>query len=394
MPETHAPGAPRAGLARQTGADAPWLLASLAGRPRDPRHPMSGLARGPGGTLYASSSRGGIHDLGVIFGIDRQRRLRVLHMFGERFGADGAHPMSPPLRMPDGTLYGVTLLGGAFDRGVVYALSPTGAYRVLHSFHGGAGDGAHPSGALSLGPGARLYGLTQGGGPDDAGVLYSIAADGRVRMLHAFGAAGDLARPAGRLLLGRDGSLYGTALSGGTHRAGGVFRFTASGHEQVLVSLGRFPGDARNPSYGVVSGPDGALYTATPGGGSLGRGALIRLSDDGGCRVLHSFGSAGDGSLPSGRLVLGADAALYGLTTLGGRCQRGTAYRVTPQGRERPTHSFCGDRHGAVHPRGALLAQACGTAAGLPPMVPGRLRWLGLSSGGGEHGGGALFGLS
>ena len=67
-----------------------------------------------------------------------------------------------------GNLYGTTAEGGAFDRGVVFALLPrrqgdASTERVIHSFTGGRG-GMAPYGRLTFGQGDALIGTTPTGG--------------------------------------------------------------------------------------------------------------------------------------------------------------------------------------------------------------------------------------
>jgi uncharacterized repeat protein (TIGR03803 family) len=63
-----------------------------------------------------------------------------------------------------GNLYGGTDIGGQFNQGTLYKLTPpTYAITYLYSFAGGS-DGQYPNGPLTLGPGGVLYGTTWYGG--------------------------------------------------------------------------------------------------------------------------------------------------------------------------------------------------------------------------------------
>ena len=371
---------------------------SLGADATQPAHPVAGPTRAPGGAYLGTSAMGGEHQFGSVFRIAGSE-LQVLHSFAGHAAGDGERPLAAPLRAADASLYGVTLLGGTANRGVAYSLSPSGVYRVLHSFSGGPADGSLPSGPLSQGADGQFYGLTQRGGEHDAGVLYRMTADGELHVVHSFGATGDVSTPAGPLLL-EDGVLYGTAAEGGAHRGGGVFRIDAEGGERVLALLGENPQDGRLPTFGVTRGGDAALYLPTPLGGSHASGSVVRVAEDGTHRVVHSFGARGDGSMPSGPLLRGRDGTLRGLTVQGGECNKGTAYRLGGLGGlggsdpARVTHSFCGGEGGATNPQGTLLEldrePLEGTGHG---TRIGAVHWIGLSSTGGAHGAGALFGM-
>ncbi len=62
----------------------------------------------------------------------------------------------------DGTLYGTTVLGGPYEEGAVFSITPTGKETVISGFSGG-GDGANPVAGLVYFEHA-LYGVTRDGG--------------------------------------------------------------------------------------------------------------------------------------------------------------------------------------------------------------------------------------
>jgi uncharacterized repeat protein (TIGR03803 family) len=71
-------------------------------------------------------------------------------------------------------------------------------------------------------------------------------------------------------------------------------------------------------------------------GGAFGRGGILRFDrhPDGTfvATTLHSFNGA-DGAAPEPALVRGSDGSLYGTTNAGGANDRGTFFKITPQGR-------------------------------------------------------------
>jgi uncharacterized repeat protein (TIGR03803 family) len=100
---------------------------------------------------------------------------------------DGANPFGGVILDAAGNLYGTTNEGGgANNRGVVFALSPSGIETVLYSFcsvtdvNGVCLDGAYPEGNLvALSPG-NLYGTTLEGGTTNAGTVYQLTNTGFV----------------------------------------------------------------------------------------------------------------------------------------------------------------------------------------------------------------------
>ena len=206
--------------------------------------PMPGLIADDSGALYGATLRGGSQSVGTVFEVVPARRggsERVLWTFHK---SDGALATGGLVRAANGALYGTTLGGGKYDKGVVFELTPgKGGYRerLLHEFRGSP-DGAYPSAGLTLLHGV-LYGTTQlGGSPDDCdvttfynesarsrgcGTLFSLSTSGRdYAVLHRFNGA-DGADPASSLVASRD-ALYGVTLMVPT-RAGGhrgtIYRF-------------------------------------------------------------------------------------------------------------------------------------------------------------------------
>jgi uncharacterized repeat protein (TIGR03803 family) len=134
--------------------------------------------------------------------------------------------------------------------------------------------------------------------------------------------------PEAGLVLGQDGNFYGTTSWGGPTGAGNhgtVFRVSPAG---LLTTLVAFTGpNGAAPYGGLVLGNDGSFYGTTSGGGSGGNGTVFRMSPDGVLTTLVSF-SGPNGASPHGDLAFGPDGNLYGLTTEGGPGGGGTVFRV------------------------------------------------------------------
>jgi len=137
--------------------------------------------------------------------------------------------------------------------------------------------------------------------------------------------------PAGRLLLGAHGELYGTASGGGTNGAGLVFELDppiVAGNPWTQTILYTFSGglDGSSPGNGVIADKRGRLFGAaadtifmlrppqTPGG------AWKET-------VLHNF-TGPDGFTATTPLTL-SKKTLYGTTAQGGTFGTGTVFEVT-----------------------------------------------------------------
>ena len=106
----------------------------------------------------------------------------------------------------DGNLYGTTATGGTARIGAIFRLTPGGTFSILHSFAGGATDGAAPATLIEATDG-NFYGTTTQGGPANLGVVFKLTPAGVFTLLHAFD--GSEGSPQS-FLQGLDGNFYGT----------------------------------------------------------------------------------------------------------------------------------------------------------------------------------------
>src|SRR5437588_9812890 len=143
--------------------------------------------------------------------------------------ASGANPWYVTLvQGTDGQLYGTTYNGGSAGMGTAFKVTTSGTFTLLHSFAGGASDGANPTGGLTLGSDGNFYGTTQMGGAGSQGVIFKMTTAGAITVLHTFNDSTDGAFPWSAPILGSDGNFYGTA-SGGANGNGLVYKITSAG---------------------------------------------------------------------------------------------------------------------------------------------------------------------
>jgi uncharacterized repeat protein (TIGR03803 family) len=218
-------------------------LDSNTGTNTDGALPEGGLILS-GNTLYGIASDGGSGGAGVIFSINTNGgNFTTLYNFTSldpvlATNIDGAFPSSS-LVLSNGMLYGTTIAGGTYGKGVIFAINTNGlGFTVLHYFSatdpatGTNSDGAVPYAPLALSEG-YLYGTTSAGGTNADGTVFSVSTNGSLfQIIYSFtalnpstGTNGDGAFPvAGVLPLGN--SLYGTTFSGGPGGVGTVFNVT------------------------------------------------------------------------------------------------------------------------------------------------------------------------
>jgi uncharacterized repeat protein (TIGR03803 family) len=117
--------------------------------------------------------------------------------------------------------------------------------------------------------------------------------------------------------------------------------------EKVLHTFGS-AGDGASPMGNLIFDTAGNLYGTTFAGGAYGYGTVFELSPSAhgwSEKILHSFNYFGgpDGSEPCGGLIFDAAGNLYGTTSLGGLTSYGTVFQLSHTGKswtEKILHNF------------------------------------------------------
>ncbi|HEX3651322.1 MAG TPA: choice-of-anchor tandem repeat GloVer-containing protein [Rhizomicrobium sp.] len=182
------------------------------------------------GTIYGSTRRGGAANRGTVFTLKEKRGVwkeDVIYAF--KGGSDGSQPSDLGIDT-DGTIYGITELGGTLKNGTAFQLSQTnGAWHesVIYNFTGGA-DGIRPIGMHLDQDSGVIYGTTEKGGGFNGGTLFSLTKNGSSwteAILHAFGAGIDGKQPGARVTEdNKKGLLFGTTVSGGSFGGGTIYQ--------------------------------------------------------------------------------------------------------------------------------------------------------------------------
>src|SRR5205085_2814735 len=127
---------------------------------------------------------------------------------------DGSHPAAGLIQATDGNFYGTTNLGGTYDYGVVFEITPSGNFKVLHSFS--LSEGATLTSGVVQGADGNFYGAAESGGISGGcvcGTIFKMTPAGQVTVLHVFNYTdGGLPQS---LVQGKDGNFYGTTMEGG-----------------------------------------------------------------------------------------------------------------------------------------------------------------------------------
>ena len=173
-------------------------LYSFGGGSSDGANPHAGLVHGSDGNLYGTTEFGGTYSNGIVFRICPGGSYTNLYSFvGSPY--DGAYP-NGLAQGSDGSFYGTTYEGGTHSHGTVFRISPSGSYTNLYSFLGYPYDGYLPLAEVVQGSDENFYGTTQLGGIYDNGTVFRISPSGTYTTLYSFvGSPTDGYQPAARL---------------------------------------------------------------------------------------------------------------------------------------------------------------------------------------------------
>jgi uncharacterized repeat protein (TIGR03803 family) len=218
--------------------------------------------------------------------------------------------------------------------GSVFKFNPvTSAFTTLHTFQGvESGDGANPSGPLTLGSNGDFYGTTYSGGVNggsSSGTVFRITPKGKVTILYSFntftnGTSGT--GPNAGVTLGADGNFYGATFSGGTAGEGTIFKLTPAGKLTYLHNFNESVDNTGYPVWPLALGSDGNLYGTTQdcNAGGCSNESLFEITTKGVYTDLFDWSYSGcsgytpDGCAPSSPLLQLPSGTFYGVTADGG----------------------------------------------------------------------------
>jgi uncharacterized repeat protein (TIGR03803 family) len=354
-----------AGTTHLANAQTPTLLYQFGSASGDPVNPayLAIITQGRDGNMYSTSPKGGANQNGAAFKFSPNGTESVLHSFLAD-GSEGTDCISGFTLGRDGNLYGACP-SYPTRYGTLYKLTSTGTFSLLHTFVGGSNDGAYPFSPPTQASDGNFYGVTySGGGVPGPGTFYQMTPGGTTKMLYVFSAGGKSQIPYGPLVLGSDGYLYGSNLTGGAHGGGAIIKISTKGKRTDLYAFNS-PNDGNESLGGVIQGSDGNYYGCTYSGGLYSGGTAYKVTPKAAFTVLRQFGATGsaDGVNCQVGLVQATDGSFYGVQPVDLNHKKGTIFKIDKNGTYSIPYYFDGTV-GAT-PTSALFQNTNGLLYGL-----------------------------
>ena len=364
----------------------------------DGTYPQAGLTMDRAGNLYGAAASGGytgspcgLDGCGTIFKLSKRNSGWLFATLYEFHGGDGLQPSGRPALAQDGTLYGVTYLGGPGGCqggcGTVYHLTPAPRppltvlapwdETAIHYFT--IDDGAYLRGDITFDLAGNIYVTALRGGPSDDGVVYQLTPSNGSwvgTIIHSFNGQEDGEVPTGGVVFDRFGNIYGVTEQGGLHGVGTIYELSPSGSTWIERTLFNFSYQSGGvPVGGLIIDASGNLYGTTTAGGSNGAGMVFEFTPGGVMKILYNLPRlVGSGCIysylcgPLSKLVMDAAGNLYGTVVAGGAYGGGTVFRLSPGNNGwtyTSLHDFTGQSDsGGAFPDSTLIFDAAGNLYG------------------------------
>lgn len=255
--------------------------------------PAFGVILDAKGNLYGAANQGGTFQCGLVFELSPFGNDQWIKQTLYDFGDDGCSPESDVTFDSAGNLYGTTILGGMWNAGTIFQLSPSPggswSYSAIHEFNPNVKDGFRPEGGVIFDSAGNLYGTTSGGGDTGWGAVFELTPDEgswTENILYSFAGGNDGAVPIYDLVFDTLGNLFGTTNNGGGSKGyGTLFRLTPNQDgtwTERSFSMGNGPRGVNPIGPLLLDGKGHAYGTTSDGGrnknGQIGHGVVFRLN--------------------------------------------------------------------------------------------------------------------
>lgn len=209
-------------------------------------YPHGTLLQANDGMLYGMTVQGGAYGFGVLFQYNPVTNVLIKKIDFDS-ATTGSNPLGTLMQASDGNLYGLTCNGGVYDKGVIFQYNIATSTCIKKVDFDGTNKGCNPLGYLVEANNGLLYGLTNRGGINDMGVLFEYDKTNQLfNKKIDFNDTTKGSYPCGSLTKSVDGNLYGMTNLGGSNGVGILFSYNPVNFSFIkkfdfIDSLGKTP---------------------------------------------------------------------------------------------------------------------------------------------------------
>lgn len=322
-------------------------------------YPQGGVVLASDGMLYGTTQYGGSNNQGSIFKLNPQTNaFEIIYSLNSVTG-DGRYPFSKLIEAEEGVLAGTCNEGGTSGNGTVFKISTTGEFTRLRSLSASS-TGGYPKAGLSLADEGLMYGVTEFGGSQGFGTIFTIDLDGTFTKVKDLQYANHGSNTIAPLTYdSNENAMIGTSSSGGANSLGSLFSLSLSNHGILKLHDFSMPKTGSKPTS--IFRQENTLYGITENGGTFNAGVFYKIDLAGNREVLHHFNPDEDGQNPNGNLFKDMDGSYYGTTRFGGQNNSGTIFKVSTTGNFEVLHHFASS---AQFPYGGVIKHSNGSLYG------------------------------
>lgn len=230
------------------------------------------------GKIYGMTTYGGEFDQGVLFEFNTESGL-LKACVCLNCENTGCHPiLNGLIQLDNGNFYGLTTTGGRKHGGTLFEFDISTRTFVKRIDFGKGKSGYYPSGKLTKTANGRVYGITVRGGSYDKGVIFEYNVDKHIiKTVFSFDSLTSGCYPFTSLVELSNGSLAGTTSEGGKNGDGVFFVFNPESKKMTrILHFNKSTGDSPmgdliklegDVIYGLCDGGinnKGVIYMVTP----------------------------------------------------------------------------------------------------------------------------------
>lgn len=233
-------------------------------------YPNGSLLEASNGKLYGLTFQGSTDRRGTLFEYDPATNSFSIKK--KMSSSTGHYPTGSLSEVSGSRLVGTTTSGGNNGKGIVFEYNfSTNAFSTVHHFNDS--DGASPYSELVMASNGTMYGITRLGGVNNFGVIYSYDTTSKTVSKVYDLTEMDGKYATGALIEGSDQNLYGLANSGGSSDKGSLFTYNYT--TNTFDNLYSFQTEGINPKGALKEIQPGVFYGLTNRGGSFDKGVLF-----------------------------------------------------------------------------------------------------------------------